>query len=228
MQLINAVSLHKEYTQGNSKTHAVRGVSLDINQGESIAVTGPSGCGKTTLLNIIGLIVSPTRGELHVQGKEATTFTDKRRAEYRNKFYGYVVQDFALVEDYTARENVEIPLLYSHERLGFIERKKRAVDALAKVGLADKIKEKAKNLSGGQRQRVAIARALVNNPQVILADEPTGSLDSETGIEILKLLFDLVEEGKTLLLATHNLDLAGQCKKHFKMLDGAWDPDVQT
>lgn len=221
MVMIKAVSLYKEYPiHGDKKTHAVRGVSLEIGRGCSMAITGPSGCGKTTLLNMIGLVAAPTAGDLYIEGGDAGLLSEKKKAAYRNSFYGYIVQDFALVEDYTVRENVEIPLLYSSRPPGARKRRERVGEVLGMVGLTDKVKEKTRNLSGGQRQRVAIARALVNNPQVILADEPTGSLDSPTGAEVLKLLFGLVRGGKTLLLVTHNLELAGLCERQLRMKDG--------
>lgn len=220
MMLIKAVSLQKEFVHGDNRTHAVKDGSLEMTNGESIAITGPSGCGKTTMINMIGLILTPSKGELYIEGKDAKTFSAKQTAEYRNKFFGYIVQDFALLENYTVRKNVEIPLLYSSERLGARERKKRVQEVLTKVGLTDKINVLARNLSGGQRQRVAIARALVNNPQVILADEPTGSLDSETGQGIIKLIMDLVAEGKGLLMVTHNPEIARQCDYQINMIDG--------
>ncbi|MDP3488126.1 MAG: ABC transporter ATP-binding protein [Bacillota bacterium] len=220
MQLVNCISLHKEFCSGKHVTHAVRGVSLEINRGESIAITGPSGCGKTTLLNMIGLIVSPTFGDLIIQGLNIKTFSSNNRSALRSKFFGYIVQDFALIEDYTALENAEIPLLYGPDRPGRTERKKRVREALSRVGLDGKMQEEVRNLSGGQRQRVAIARALVGDPQVILADEPTGSLDSQTGQDVFRLLMELVQEGRTLLLVTHNLDLARQCGRQVNMVDG--------
>ncbi|KAF0197939.1 MAG: putative ABC transport system ATP-binding protein [Bacillota bacterium] len=220
MQLVNCISLHKEYCSGKQVTHAVRGVSLEINKGESIAITGPSGCGKTTLLNMVGLIVSPTFGDLLIQGLNTKSFSNNKLSALRSKFFGYIVQDFALIEDYTALENAEIPLLYGPERLGRNERRKRVHEALSRVDLDSKMHEEVRNLSGGQRQRVAIARALVSDPQVILADEPTGSLDSQTGHEVFRLLMELVQEGRTLLLVTHNLDLAQHCERRVNMVDG--------
>ncbi|MBS3938858.1 MAG: ABC transporter ATP-binding protein [Peptococcaceae bacterium] len=220
MALISMMSLRKEYRRGQHTTHAVRGVSLEIERGESIAVTGPSGCGKTTLLNMVGLNAVPTSGELQIQGFKTKSFSSSKLSALRSSFFGYIVQDFALIEDYTALENVEIPLLYGPERLGRRERHQRVKAALARVGVENKVHQEARNLSGGQRQRVAIARALVSDPQVILADEPTGSLDSETGHEVFSLLIELVQEGKTLILVTHNLDLAHQCGRRVQMKDG--------
>lgn len=220
MALISLLSLHKEFRKRQDITHAVRGVSLDVLRGESVAIIGPSGCGKTTLLNMIGFMSTPTAGELLIEDTNSKLFSSARRAVYRSKFFGYIVQDFALVEDCTALENTEIPLLYGPEHLGRRERKERARRALARVGLENKMLEEARNLSGGQRQRVAIARALVSDPQVILADEPTGSLDTQTGEEVFNLLMELVREGRTLILVTHNVDLARQCVRTVQMRDG--------
>ena len=190
--LLKATELRKEYVHGKSKTLAVKNVSLAINKGEMVAVTGPSGCGKTTLLNMLGLIVKPTSGKIIIDSQDTELLTNKRRAIYRNKMFGYIVQDFALIEDYTVFENIEIPLLYSEDKMSKAKRKKIIVDILEQVGLSGKSGEKAVNLSGGQRQRVAIARAIVNDPQIILADEPTGSLDSKTSADILELLCKFV------------------------------------
>lgn len=218
--MIEAIELKKEYISGKNKTMAINNISLTINRGEMIAIIGPSGCGKTTLLNMLGLIVRPTSGKIIIDNRETETLSEKERAKYRNKMFGYVVQDFALVEDYTVFENIEIPLLYSSVKMSKAKRKKMIEDVLEQVGLSGKIREKAKNLSGGQRQRVAIARAIVNDPEIILADEPTGSLDSKTGKEIINLLMTLVAKGKTLVLVTHDDSIAQKCDKQIKMFDG--------
>ncbi|CCQ97143.1 conserved hypothetical protein [[Clostridium] ultunense Esp] len=218
--IIKTVSLHKVYDSGGNQTIAVQDVTLEVAEGTSVAITGPSGCGKTTLLNLIGFVTPPTSGELWIENEAASLITEKKRAQYRNRFFGYVVQDFALVDDYSVYENVEIPLLYAHPRLNKKERRRRVEEMLDKVGLLEKRKEEIANLSGGQKQRVAIARALVNQPRVILADEPTGSLDSRTSEEIFSLLMGLVKEGKTLLMVTHNPELARRCDREVKMLDG--------
>jgi len=218
--LVSCVSVHKEYGRKGQVTQAVRGVSLEIGGGESVAITGPSGCGKTTLINMLGLIVSPTLGDVFIQGCNTKSFTSDKLGALRSKFFGYIVQDFALIEDYTALENAEIPLLYAPERPGRHERRRRAHEALANVELDSKAHVKVRNLSGGQRQRVAIARALLNDPQVILADEPTGSLDSQAGQEVFRLLLSLVQAGRSLLLVTHNLELAQQCGRQVMMVDG--------
>lgn len=218
--IIKASGLCKTYVNSGNRTEAAQDISLDIRIGQSVAITGPSGCGKTTLLNLIGLVIPPSRGRLSIRSVESELLNTKQRARYRNELFGYIVQDFALIEDYTAYENVEIPLIYARQRLGRKERKQRIFSALEKVVLAEKAYCKAMNLSGGQRQRVAIARAIVNNPDILLADEPTGSLDSKNAEGIWALLKQLVASGKTLLLATHNRDLAVQCDREIKLYDG--------
>lgn len=218
-KLIRTVSLQKEFVHGGSRTQAVRDASIELYQGESIAITGPSGCGKTTLLNMIGLMLHCSSGEIYLQDTDVKSFSSSKRAEYRNHFFGYIVQDFALMEDYTVSQNVELPLLYG-PRISSRERKTRITDALSRVGIPEKLRHKVKTLSGGQRQRVAIARALVNNPQVILADEPTGSLDTDTGHEVATLLMDLVRDGRSIMLVTHNVELASQCHREYRMKDG--------
>jgi len=212
--------LKKEYLAGENRIEAVRDISCCFEIGESVAITGVSGCGKTTLINMIGLVIQPTQGQVIINGVDSTNLTHKQRANYRNKIFGYVVQDFALVEDYTAFHNIEIPLLYSVEKMRKSERKRRILAGLEQVGLLEFATTKVRNLSGGQRQRVAIARAIINDPQIILADEPTGSLDSQNTEEVLHLLHSLVAQGKTLLLVTHDQELAQQCQRQIKMADG--------
>ncbi len=218
--IIKLENLVKIYDNGRSKTHAVNGVSLDIQRGEKVAIIGPSGCGKSTLLNLIGLIIKPSEGHIIILDKNANELNENQKARYRNQLFGYVVQDFALVEESTVYENVEIPLLYAQKRIRKTIRKQKVEAVLQKVGLSIKINEKVKNLSGGQRQRVAIARAIVNDPEIILADEPTGSLDSEISKNMFSLLNNLVKEGKTLVMVTHNTDLAKSCDRQVLMLDG--------
>lgn len=218
--ILRATRLKKEYIQGSNKILAVRDVSITLKKGEMTAITGPSGCGKTTLINMIGLLVKPSEGNIIIEKKHAETLSVKELAYYRNKMFGYVVQDFALVEDYTVYENIEIPLVYSSNKLSKAKRKEKIKMILGQVGLSIKIDEKVSNLSGGQRQRVAIARAIINDPQIILADEPTGSLDSATSSEIIFLLETLVDKGKTLLLVTHDDKVATRCQEQIKMRDG--------
>ncbi|SES70170.1 ABC transporter ATP-binding protein [Anaerobranca gottschalkii] len=218
--IIKAMEVKKEYLTGKNKTLAINNISFDVFKGEKLAITGPSGCGKTTLLNILGLIVKPTSGNIIIDSKEISSFKERERARYRNKYFGYIVQDFALIEEFTVYENIEIPLLYTSEKVPRSRRRKLISELLTQVGLEVKINEKVKNLSGGQRQRVAIARAIVNDPEIILADEPTGSLDSKTGEEIMTILDNLVQLGKTLILITHDNGLAQSCDRQIKLLDG--------
>ena len=217
---LQAAKLNKTFVTGDSRTDAVKDATLSFRQGEIVALTGPSGCGKTTLLNMLGLILQPTSGAIVIGDTDAAALTDKRRAEYRNRVFGYVVQDFALVEEYTALENIEIPLIYARRRLLAAQRRQKILAALRQVGLENKLKARVQNLSGGQRQRVAIARAIVNEPNIIIADEPTGSLDSANSQDVFHLLKTLAQNGKTVIVATHNLQLAQQCDREIRMLDG--------
>lgn len=198
----------------------LKGVYLEINEGEKIAIVGPSGSGKTTLLNIIGLLLPATEGEVYLAGKRASSLKEKERAKLRNKFFGYIFQEFLLVEEDTVFQNIEIPLLYSLTKKTKSEKRKMVEEVLEKVGLEVKINEKVRNLSGGERQRVAIARAIINDPEVILADEPTGSLDAENGEKIVDILESLVDKGKTLLIVTHNEAIAKRCDRIFRIKDG--------
>jgi putative ABC transport system ATP-binding protein len=218
--IISAASISKIYKSGASRTHAVDDISININKGDKIAITGLSGCGKTTLINMLGLIVKPTAGSISIEGSTIESLNDYSRARLRNKFFGYVVQDFALIEDQSSFSNIEIPLLYSVKKYSRSERRRMIVNIAESLGIQDKLYAKTKHLSGGQRQRVAIARAIVNDPSVILADEPTGSLDIKSGEEVMTILDGLVDQGKTLLLVTHNMELAARCHRRISMLDG--------
>lgn len=218
--LIKTENVKKEYMSGKKKNLVLKGVNLEINAGEKIAIVGPSGSGKTTLLNIIGLLLPATEGEVYLDGKRASTLKEKERAKLRNKFFGYVFQEFLLVEEDTVFQNIEIPLLYSLTKKTKSEKRKMVEEVLEKVGLEVKINEKVRNLSGGERQRVAIARAIINDPEVILADEPTGSLDAENGEKIMDILESLVDKGKTLLIVTHNEAIAKRCDRIFRIKDG--------
>ncbi len=218
--LIKTENVKKEYMSGKKKNLVLKGVNLEINAGEKIAIVGPSGSGKTTLLNIIGLLLPATEGEVYLAGKRASTLKEKERAKLRNKFFGYVFQEFLLVEEDTVFQNIEIPLLYSLTKKTKSEKRKMVEEVLEKVGLEVKINEKVRNLSGGERQRVAIARAIINDPEVILADEPTGSLDAENGEKIMDIMESLVDKGKTLLIVTHNEAIAKRCDKIFRIKDG--------
>lgn len=218
--IIKVQNIKKEYISGRSKNLVLKGVSFEVNRGEKVAIVGPSGSGKTTLLNIIGLLIQPTEGEVYLEGKNVSSLSVKERARMRNKFFGYIFQEFLLVEEDTVFQNIEISLLYSPHRTTKRKRKEMVREVLEKVGLEVKIKEKVKNLSGGERQRVAIARAIINDPEVILADEPTGSLDVENAEKVMNILEDLVAKGKTLLIVTHNERIAKRCDRIFKISDG--------
>lgn len=218
--LISLNTISKEYISGSTKINAVKNVNLDIVSGTSVSITGPSGCGKSTLLNIIGQITKPTNGSIIINNSNIISYSKSQLAVLRNEFFGYIAQNYLLVDGYTVFENIEIPLLYSKVNVNKNERKKRILEVLDKVGIKEKFNQDIKNLSGGQQQRVAIARALINNPTVILADEPTGSLDTSTSNEIMDLLLTLVSEGKTLIMVTHNDELANRCDINLKMIDG--------
>jgi putative ABC transport system ATP-binding protein len=219
--IIKAEGLSKIYGSGNSRTAAVTGASFEACPGEIIAVTGPSGCGKTTLLNMAGLVIPPTEGKLFLNGRDASGLSERERADCRNAFFGYVVQEFALVEDETVYENIEIPLLYSKQRPRRSERLARIEAMLERFGLKNRIREKVGNLSGGQRQRVAIIRAVINHPKVILADEPTGALDAKNSEDVFSILKQqAIEEEKTVIMVTHNESLAKRCTRSLTMLDG--------
>jgi len=218
MSIINIEDLHKSYGSGEAKVKALRGLSLLVNKGEMIAVMGPSGSGKSTLLNIIGCIDKPTGGKYILNGLLIDTFNDKERARLRNEVFGFVVQDFALVERYNVYKNVMIPLSYSKKKIK--SKKDKIEEILSRLGILEKKKTMALNLSMGQRQRVAIARAIVNDPDIILADEPTGSLDSETGSEVMDILKKLNSNGRTILIVTHDKNVASYCHRIVKIKDG--------
>lgn len=205
---------------------ALNGVDLDIYKNEYISIMGPSGSGKSTLMNIIGCLDTPTEGSYSLAKNNVHSMEDDELAGIRNKMIGFVFQTFNLLPRANALHNVELPLIYSG--IPVDKRKKRAKEALAKVGLADRMMHKPSEMSGGQRQRVAVARALVNDPQIILADEPTGNLDSKTGVEIMKLLDDLHAAGNTIILVTHEHDIAEHAHRVIHILDGEIAKDVKT
>lgn len=211
----------KTYLSGSTTFNALDGVSLRIRQGEFVSITGPSGSGKSTLMHIIGLLDNPTSGQVFLEGRDISHLEEKELAEIRNVTLGFVFQQFNLLSKTSALENVSLPLLYSN--VPKKEHDELALQMLKKVGLADKIKNTPAQLSGGQQQRVAIARALVNNPKIILADEPTGNLDSKSGTEIVALLHQLHHEGHTIVLVTHDMDLARQAQKIIIIKDGKID-----
>jgi putative ABC transport system ATP-binding protein len=217
-QLITIHGLHRVYVVGTEEVHALNGVDLEIRQNEYIAIMGPSGSGKSTLMNIIGCLDTPTSGSYRLKDAEIGSMSDDELARIRNQEIGFVFQTFNLLPRADALHNVELPLVYAgikHE-----ERRKRAREALSLVGLADRMKHRPNELSGGQRQRVAIARALVNRPSIILADEPTGNLDSATGIEIMAAFERIWTQGNTVILVTHEPDIAAHARRVVRMRDG--------
>ncbi|NLB42668.1 MAG: ABC transporter ATP-binding protein [Clostridiales bacterium] len=219
-EIIKLEEVTKEYQNGSNKIIAVNNITVNFYKGESIAISGISGCGKSTLIHLVGLIKPPTLGNIYINKRAVIDLSNKERAYIRNEFYGYISQNYLLIDGYTAANNVEIPLIYAKKKLSRRQRTAKVMEILEKVGLSDKAKTDVKNLSGGQQQRVAIARALVNQPSVILADEPTGALDSKTGKEIMDILLNFVKEGKTLIMVTHNTELASKCKTQLTMKDG--------
>jgi putative ABC transport system ATP-binding protein len=216
--VIQADNLTKIYKMGQVEVHALNGLSLNISRGEVVSIMGPSGSGKSTLMNIIGCLDRPTSGEYILDGETVSRLTDDQLATIRNRKVGFVFQSFNLLNRATALANVELPLRYSNLAKG---RREKALNALQAVGLSDRIDHRSNELSGGQQQRVAIARALVNDPAIILADEPTGNLDTKSGQEIMELLLSLNREhGTTLIIVTHAADIAAQTQRIIRIRDG--------
>jgi putative ABC transport system ATP-binding protein len=218
--------LQRDYDMGGEVVHALRGVDLVIRKNEFVAIMGPSGSGKSTLMNLIGCLDSPTSGEYWLNGHRVSELGDDELARIRNKEIGFVFQTFNLLPRATALHNVELPLVYAG--LGSRERRELATDALTRVGLGDRMQHRPNELSGGQRQRVAIARALVNRPSILLADEPTGNLDSATSEEILGLFQGLYRDGQTILLVTHESDIAAHARRQVHLKDGRVERDFAT
>ena len=216
--LIELKDIYKIYHMGEETVHALDGINLTVDQGEFVAIVGSSGSGKSTAMNIIGCLDVPTSGTYHLGGIDVSTMEDDQQAEIRNKMLGFIFQQYNLIPKLTVQENVELPLLYAG--VSAEERRERAIQSLERVGLADKRKNLPSQLSGGQQQRVSIARALAGNPSVILADEPTGALDSRTGREVLELLQALHAAGHTVVLITHDNSIAVQAQRIIRLEDG--------
>ncbi len=216
--MVSIKNLHKSYKMGDSSLHVLKGIDLNIEEGEMVAIMGSSGSGKSTLLNIIGILDEHDKGEYTLDGVEIRNLNEKKAAQYRNKFLGFVFQSFNLINFKNALENVGLPLYY--QGLGRKERQEKALFHLEKVGLKDWATHLPNELSGGQKQRVAIARALASQPKLLLADEPTGALDSTTSAEIMQFLQQLNDEGKTLLIVTHETDISKMCKRVVRLKDG--------
>jgi putative ABC transport system ATP-binding protein len=226
MPIIETQDLWKTYVMGSEEIHALRGVDLSIEGGEYVAIMGPSGSGKSTLMNLIGCLDTPTKGSYLLNGKQVSQMNDNELARIRNEEIGFVFQTFNLLPRASALHNVELPLVYAG--VPSKERQERAREALRKVELENRMDHKPNELSGGQRQRVAIARALVNNPSIVLADEPTGNLDTKTGVEIMSLFQRLHDTGNTIVLVTHEADIAAHAHRIVHIRDGRVEKDVAT
>ncbi|MBD5637227.1 ABC transporter ATP-binding protein [Clostridium botulinum] len=223
MEIIKLNNVNKVYSSKNNNVNALNNIDLIINKGELVAITGPSGSGKSTLLNIIGTIDKITSGEYILENKRIDKLKSNEAAQIRNKIFGFVVQHFALISDYTVYENIEIPLEYA--KIKHNDRKLMIEDIVSKLELKEKINKNIKELSGGQCQRVAISRAIVNNPEIILADEPTGALDQKTGQKVLDIFKDLNKQGKTVIIITHDFNIANQCDRIIRLEDGCLKED---
>jgi len=225
-KIIHLESIIKNYFPGTEVVKALRSVSLDINKNEYVTIMGPSGSGKSTLMNIIGCLDTPTSGTYILNSKDASKLEDNQLAEIRNKEIGFVFQTFNLLPRYTALENVMLPLVYA----GVPKQARiiRAKAALESVGLGDRMEHKPNELSGGQRQRVSVARAMINNPAIILADEPTGNLDSKTSIDIMELFREIHNKGNTIILVTHEETIAKHAHRIIRLLDGEIESDVKN
>jgi len=221
--VIDIRQLVRNFKLGSETIYVLRSLNLSVKRGEYVALMGPSGSGKSTLMNILGCLDTPTSGNYFLNGKDVSILSDNELAEIRNKEIGFIFQTFNLLPRSTALDNVILPLIYSGMRRD--EREQQAIKALEQVGLADRMKHKPNELSGGQRQRVAIARALVNNPSILLADEPTGNLDTRTSIEIMGLLHDIHKNGNTIIIVTHEEDIAQHAHRIIRLRDGKIESD---
>lgn len=211
-------NLKMHFQMGTTTIHALQGVSLDVNEGEFVSIVGTSGSGKSTLLNLVGGLMRPSQGTVYVKGKDLTKMNENQLALFRRRYIGFVFQSFNLVNTLTAAENVELPLVFSN--VSSKEREKKVRTLLTNLGLEDRLDHKPTELSGGQQQRVSIARAIINNPEIILADEPTGNLDSKTSEEIMEVLYALNRKGQTFLVVTHDMDVAHYGTRIIYLSDG--------
>ena len=224
--VISTKDLRKTYDMGTTKVHALRGVDVEISVNDYVALMGPSGSGKSTLMNLLGCLDTPSEGDYFLDDINVSTMTDGELAEVRNRKIGFVFQTFNLLPRLSALDNVALPLVYSGWSKA--DREARAQEVLTEVGLGDRVDHKPNELSGGQRQRVAIARALVNNPSIILADEPTGNLDTKTSIEIMKILENIHSKGNTVILVTHEPDIAEHAHRIIRLRDGEVESDIKN
>jgi putative ABC transport system ATP-binding protein len=222
--IISVKELRKTYIMGTTKVHALQSITIDIRKNEYVALMGPSGSGKSTLMNLLGCLDTPSSGGYDLNNIDVSTMTDNELAEVRNKEIGFIFQTFNLLPRLSALENVALPLVYSG--MSKSKRLERAQEVLEDVGLGDRVDHKPNELSGGQRQRVAIARALVNNPSIILADEPTGNLDTKTSVEIMEILEKIHDQGNTIILVTHEPDIAAHAHRIVRLRDGLVESDV--
>jgi len=224
MSLINIKNIKRDFILGNETINVLKGIDLNINKGEYVALMGPSGSGKSTLMNLLGCLDTPTSGTYILNGNDVSQMTDDSLAEIRNKEIGFVFQTFNLLPRTTALDNVALPMIYAGYSKS--ERTARAIEVLKQVGLGDRMDHEPNQLSGGQRQRVAVARALVNKPSIILADEPTGNLDSKTSIEIMNLFNEIHANGNTVILVTHEEDIAAYAHRIIRLRDGLVESDA--
>lgn len=224
MEVIKIEGIKKIYTLGTQTVKALDGVSISINRNEYVAIMGPSGSGKSTLMNILGCLDTPTEGNYLLNGTDVSNMDDNELSEVRNREIGFIFQSFNLLPRYNAMENVALPLIYSG--IPRSEREQRAVEALNNVGLGDRTEHRPSELSGGQRQRVAIARALINKPSIVLADEPTGNLDTKTSIDIMQLFEQIYKSGNTVIIVTHEEDIANYARRIIRLRDGKIESDT--
>ncbi|MBO8429713.1 MAG: ABC transporter ATP-binding protein [Bacteroidetes bacterium] len=223
MEVIKIEGIKKIYTLGTQKVNALDGVDISISRNEYVAIMGPSGSGKSTLMNILGCLDTPTEGSYFLNGTDVSNMDDNMLSDIRNREIGFIFQSFNLLPRYNAMENVALPLIYSG--IPRQERERRAIEALNNVGLGERMEHKPSELSGGQRQRVAIARALINRPSIILADEPTGNLDTKTSIDIMMLFEQIYKEGNTVIIVTHEEDIAKYARRIIRLRDGKIESD---